>query len=88
METTKTFYTTVRKAKQDYWQYIINNIIDNKSFYKIIGWHKLAFNLKVLLLVINRVTIKNAIEKAETFRKEVLKRFNTENDLNYNPLQN
>ena len=86
-ETTRTFYATVRKAKRDYWQHVIDNVTDDKSLYKVIGWHKLASNLKAPPLVVNGVTIEDAMGKAEALREEVLGRFNTEDDLDYDPLQ-
>jgi hypothetical protein len=52
----------------------------------VVGWHKLALNLKAPPLVVNRTTIEDIIEKAEALRTEVLGRFSVEDDLEEDPL--
>jgi ribonuclease HI len=84
---TREFHAIVRKAKKDYWKHIINGVSDDKSLYKVIGWHKLASNLKAPPLEVNGVMVEDTLEKAEALRSEVLDRFNAEDDLDHDPLQ-
>jgi hypothetical protein len=85
---TREFYSTVRKAKRNYWKHIIDGVSDDKSLYKVIGWHKLSPNLKSPPLEVNGVLIEDTMKKAEVLRSEVLERFSAEDDLDYDPLQN
>ena len=62
---TREFQGTVRRAKREYWKQIINGVSDDKALYRVVGWHKLAPNLKAPPLVVNRVTIEDTIAKAE-----------------------
>jgi hypothetical protein len=52
----------------------------------VVGWHKLALNLKAPPLIVNRTTIKDTIEKAEALQTKVLGRFSAEDDLKEDPL--
>lgn len=65
---------TVRKAKRNYWKHIIDGVSDDKSLYKVIGWHKLSPNLKSPPLEVNGVLIEDTMKKAEVLRSEVLER--------------
>ena len=85
---TKEFHNTVRRAKRNYWKHIINGVSDDKSLYKVIGWHKLSSNLKSPPLEINGVMVEDSMEKAKVLKSEILERFSAEDDLSYNPLQN
>ena len=87
-EETREFYTTICNAKQEYWKHIINGVSDNKSLYRIIGWHKLTSNLKSPPLKVNGNMVKDTLEKAEALRTEVLERFSTDDDLGHDPLDN
>ena len=84
---TREFHSIVRKAKKDYWKHIINGVGDDKSLYKVIGWHKLASNLKAPPLLVNGHLIEDTLEKAEALRSEVLGRFNADDDLDSDPLR-
>ena len=83
---TREFLTTVRKAKREYWKKRINGVNDDKSLYKVIGWHKLASNLKGPPLEINGILVEDTLEKAEALRTEVLRQFSAEDDLAQDPL--
>lgn len=84
---TREFLTTVRKAKRAYWTKMLNNVSDDKSLYKVIGWHKLASNLKAPPLEINGALVEDTLAKAEALRSEVLGRFNATDDLELDPLE-
>ena len=81
------FLSIVKRAKRDYWKHRINGVSDDKSLYQVIGWHKLAPNLKAPPLEVNGRVIEDTMEKAETLRAEVLDRFNANDDLDDDPLQ-
>jgi hypothetical protein len=83
---TREFLTTVHQAKRQYWKHQINNVKDDKALYKIISWHKLASNLKAPPLKVNRVHIKDTMEKAEALCSKVLGRFSAKDDLEQDPL--
>lgn len=85
---TRNFHSIVRRAKRDYWRHIIDGVNDDKQLYKVIGWHKLASNLKSPPLVLSGVTVEDTMEKAETLRSEILDRFSSADDLETNPLDN
>src|SRR5438045_8108474 len=70
---TREFQSTVCKAKQEYWKHIINGVSDDKALYRVIGWHKLAPNLKVPPLEVNGIMIEDTIAKAEALWTEVLR---------------
>ena len=84
---TQEFHSTVRKAKREYWKHIIDGISDDKSLYKVIGWHKLAPNLKSPPLEVNGTTVEDTMEKAEVLRTEILERFSAQDDLGCDPLE-
>lgn len=86
--TTREFQSTVRRAKREYWKHIINGVSDDKSLYRVVGWHKLGPSLKAPPLEVNRVAIEDTMEKAETLRTEILGRFSADDDLDYDPLYN
>jgi ribonuclease HI len=88
VQATRNFYTTVRKAKRDYWKHVVNEVRDDKALYKVIGWHKLAPNLKAPPLEVNGTMVEDTMEKAEILRSEILDRFSAEDDLESDPLQN
>ena len=54
----------------------------------MIGWHKLAPNLKAPPLEVNGIIIEDTIAKAEALRTEILCRFNADDDLDRDPLDN
>ena len=83
---TREFQSTVRKAKREYWKHVINGVKDDKSLYKVVGWHKLASNLKAPPLEVNGEIIEDTLAKAEALRAEVLERFSAEDDLDYDPI--
>lgn len=85
-ETTREFHRTVRQAKREYWKHIINGVKDDKALYKVIGWHKLALNLKAPPLTINGHTIEDTIGKAEALRTSILERYSDSDDLPTDPL--
>jgi hypothetical protein len=66
---------------------MLNNMSNDKSLYKVIRWHKLASNLKALLLEINRALVEDTLIKAEALYLEVLGRFNATDDLELDPLE-
>lgn len=52
----------------------------------MVGWHKLAPNLRSPPLIHNGTSIHDPITKAETLQKEVLGRFSKDDDLTEDPL--
>ena len=80
------FLSTVRKAKREYWRKVIDEAKDDVALYKVIGWHKLASDLKAPPLKVGDQVIEDTLGKAEALRKEVLDRFSTDDDLAENPL--
>jgi hypothetical protein len=52
----------------------------------VIGWHKLAPNLKAPPLEVNGITIEDTIAKAEALQTEVLGCFSADDDLDKDPL--
>jgi hypothetical protein len=85
---TREFLSTVRKAKREYWRHIINGVSDDKSLYKVIGWHKLSSALKAPPLEVNGTVVEDTMEKAEALRTEILERFSAADDLDLDPLAN
>ena len=84
---TREFLTTIHKAKRAYWKHIIDGVSDDKSLYKVVGWHKLSSNLKSPPLEVNGTMVEDTREKAEVLRSAILERFSAEDDLDYDPLQ-
>jgi ribonuclease HI len=85
---TRHFLATVRKAKQQYWRHIIDGVDSDQKLYNVIKWHQMAPNLKAPPLEVNGAIIEDTLEKAEALRTSILGRFNSEDDLEYNPLEN
>lgn len=77
----KTFLTTVRRAKKEYWRRIIDKATDDKSLYKVVSWHKKAPKLKAPPLKSGDQVVEDTLEKAELLRKEILGRFSAKDDL-------
>lgn len=77
----KTFLTTVRNAKRQFWRRIIDDAKDDTALYKVIGWHKLAPRLKAPPLVIGDRVIEDTLEKAEALKDEILSRFSAQDDI-------
>src|SRR5438045_8996192 len=84
---TREFHTTIQKAKRAYWKHIIDRVSNDKSLYKVVGWHKPSSNLKLPPLKVNSTMVEDTMEKAEALRSVVLEHFSAEDDLNYDPLQ-
>jgi hypothetical protein len=80
------FLTVVRKSKQEYWRHIIDSASDDASLYKVIGWHRLASDLKAPPLKVGDSTVKDTLKKAEVLREKILGRFSAEDDLEEDPL--
>ncbi|TVY87989.1 hypothetical protein LAWI1_G004458 [Lachnellula willkommii] len=76
----------VWKAKREYWRYVIDGVQNDKDLYRVIGWHKLASNLKSPLIEHNNVVYKSTKEKAEVLCTEILDRFSVDDDLLEDPL--
>lgn len=72
---------TVRKVKRQCWHGIIDRVNCDKDLYKVIGWHKLAANLRAPPLVVNGIAIEDTAEKARVLQKEVLECFDSSDDL-------
>src|SRR5436190_345969 len=83
---TREFLSTVRKAKREYWRHIIDGVNDDKSLYKVIGWHKLSSTLKAPPLKVNGTVVEDTMEKAEALRTEILGCFSAADNLNSDPL--
>src|SRR6195952_3663236 len=75
-----------RKAKRNYWREIINGIDSDEKLYRVMGWHKMATNLKAPPLVVDGVVIEDTREKADALKAEVLGRFSAADDLEHDPL--
>lgn len=82
------FSSVCRRAKREYWRNIIDGVDSDAKLYKVIGWHKLAPRLKAPPLKLNGTTIEGTAEKAEALRTSILARFSSEDDLDYDPLEN
>src|SRR6195952_500324 len=85
-EETREFLAVVRKAKRNYWREIINGIDSDEKLYRVMGWHKMATNLKAPPLVVDGVVIEDTREKADALKAEVLGRFSAADDLEHDPL--
>jgi ribonuclease HI len=83
---TREFLSTVRRAKREYWRHVIDGVSDDKSLYKVIGWHKLSSPLKSPPLTVNGTVVEDTMEKAEVLRTEILERFSATDDLDSDPL--
>jgi hypothetical protein len=85
---TREFLSIVRKAKREYWRHVINRASDDKSLYKVIGWHKLSSTLKAPPLEVNGTVVEDTIEKAEALQTEILERFSAADNLDLDLLAN
>ncbi|CZS92355.1 uncharacterized protein RAG0_02760 [Rhynchosporium agropyri] len=85
---TRHFLKTCSRAKTEYWRQIINSAKSDKDLYKPMSWHKKAPNIKAPPLVINGRVIEDTREKAKGLHAEVLNRFNSDDDLIHDPLEN
>jgi ribonuclease HI len=85
LEETRTFKTTVRQAKRQYWRHVIDNAKDDKDLFKVIAWHKLTPENQDTPLIVNDITISDPLEKAEALREEILNRYTAEDDLGHYP---
>lgn len=83
---TRNFLSIVRRAKREYWTMRIDGVNSDKQLYSIINWHKLAPNLQGPPLVIEGQSIEGTLEKAEALRAAVLDRFDSQDDLQDDPL--
>ena len=86
-EERRSFKTTVRQAKRQYWRHVIDNAKDDKDLFKIIAWHKLAPENQDTPLIVGNRTISDPLEKAEALREQVLNRYTAEHDLRHCPDQ-
>ncbi|EDN08379.1 conserved hypothetical protein [Histoplasma mississippiense (nom. inval.)] len=80
------FKDAVRKAKRAYWRQVINEARDGRDLYRVVAWHKLEPNLRAPPLVIGDQVIEETAAKAEALQQAILKRYNSADDLEYNPL--
>ncbi|EDN09180.1 conserved hypothetical protein [Histoplasma mississippiense (nom. inval.)] len=80
------FKDTVRKAKRAYWRQVINEARDGRDLYRVVAWHKLEPNLRAPPLVIGDQVIEETAAKAEALQQAILKRYNSADDLEYDPL--
>lgn len=86
-EQTRLFLSIVRKSKRAYWKKVLDDVKDDQSLYRVIGWHKLQPRLKSPPLKVGDKVIENTLEKAETLYTGVLDRFSAEDDLEDDPLE-
>ncbi|EDN08633.1 conserved hypothetical protein [Histoplasma mississippiense (nom. inval.)] len=80
------FKDAVRKAKRAYWRQVINEARDGRDLYRVVAWHKLEPNLRAPPLVIGDQVIEETAAKAEALQQAILKRYNSADDLEYDPL--
>ncbi|EDN04709.1 conserved hypothetical protein [Histoplasma mississippiense (nom. inval.)] len=80
------FKDAVRKAKRAYWRQVINEARDGRDLYRVVAWHKLEPNLRAHPLVIGDQVIEETAAKAEALQQAILKRYNSADDLEYDPL--
>lgn len=79
------FKATVRRAKRNYWQKIIDEVKNDQELYRVINWHKLQPNIRAPPLMVGEAVIEDTDDKAQALRRALLERFTAEDDLTDDP---